>query len=330
MPEIMLYIIGVLLLAIFYLVYRSLRVLYFSKKRKPIQVRSNDVNAYLMLVFLLLFLGFFWGYSFYVDGEGLAEAASEHGERIDRLFWIATTVILIPFTALHILLFWIAFKYRNTKTRKAKYYPYNLKLEISWTIITAAVLVILITMGLTLWGDVKSPAPKEAEIVEIVGAQFVWFIRYPGEDGQLGNADYRLIDDQNHFGMNVNDPATADDFTSPRIHIPKGKPVLFQIRARDVIHSVFAPHFRLKMDAVPGMTTQFWFVPKYTTEEMRIRTGKSNFEYEIACAEICGRGHFAMKAIIVVQEPEEYDKWYEEQEPWLSQHPEYLSKSSEQ
>lgn len=321
----MFYIIGVLLLAIFYLVYRSIRILYFSKKRKPVQVRSNDVNAYLMLVFLLLFLGLFWGYSFYIDDEGLAEAASEHGEQLDRLFWIATTVILIPFTALHILLFWVAFKYRNTKTRKAKYYPYNLKLEVSWTLVTTAALIILIIMGLNLWSDIKSAPPKDAELIEIVGAQFVWFIRYPGQDGQLGNSDYRLIDAYNDVGMNVNDPASADDFVASRIYIPKGRPVVFLIRARDVIHSVFAPHFRLKMDALPGMTTQFWFIAKFTTEEMRQKTGNPDFNYEIACAEVCGRGHFAMKSIIVVQEPEEYEKWYKAQEPWLLQHPEYLS-----
>lgn len=323
MTEILFYITGVLLLIIFYLVYIALRLLYISKKRPLSQVKSNDVNAYLMLAFLLLFLGGFWGYSFYANDEGLADAASEHGERLDELFWIATTVILIPFTLLHILLFWAAFRFRQKKGHNAKYYPYNLKLEVSWTVITAGALIVLIAMGIVLWSDVKSPPPREAEVVEILGAQYVWFIRYPGADGKLGNTDYRLIDDQNNFGMNLNDPAVADDFTTPRIHIPKGKPVLFLIRSRDVIHSVFAPHFRLKMDAVPGMTTQFWFIPKYTTEEMRSKTGNPDFNYEIACAEVCGRGHFAMKTVIIVEELEDYQSWKEQQKPWLSQHPRY-------
>jgi cytochrome c oxidase subunit 2 len=110
------------------------------------------------------------------------------------------------------------------------------------------------------------------------------------------------------------------------LHIPVGKPVEFRIRARDVLHSVFAPHFRLKMDAVPGMPTRFWFVPTKTTAEMRIETGNPDFNYEIACAEVCGRAHFSMRLIVVVEEPEEYEKWKAEQEPWLSRFPTYLSK----
>ena len=114
------------------------------------------------------------------------------------------------------------------------------------------------------------------------------------------------------------------------IHLPKGKPVLLKIRARDVLHSVFLPHFRVKMDAVPGMPTQFWFVPTKTTAEMRAETGNPDFNYELACTEICGRGHFSMRLIVVVDEPAEYEQWKSEQGSFLSKNPDYISKIPEE
>lgn len=326
MYKVLTYVAGLLLLAIIFFTYRALK-LFLSRKTKGGHlgnISSNKVNAYLMLFFLVVFMVLFWGYSFYVKDEWLtSQAASDQGERVDQLFWTTTTIILIPFTLLHILLFWTAFKFRKKENKKARFYPANLKLEISWTVVTAVTLIVLIILGNILWSDLHSSPPKDAEIVDILGAQFVWFFRYPGKDGRLGETDYRLIDAENNFGINFTDKASLDDFTTPVVHIPKGRPVLFIINARDVIHSVFAPHFRLKMDAVPGMRTQFWFTPKYTTEEMREMKNDQSFNYEIACAELCGRGHFMMRAIIVVDEPDDYDRWFNQQQPWLAKHPDY-------
>ena len=102
-----------------------------------------------------------------------------------------------------------------------------------------------------------------------------------------------------------------------------------KIRARDVLHSVFLPHFRVKMDAVPGMPTSFAFTPKYTTAEMAAITGKPDFKYELACTEICGRGHYAMRFIVVVEEEDAYNKWFAEQKGWLETNPDYVSKVPE-
>ena len=154
-------------------------------------------------------------------------------------------------------------------------------------------------------------------------------VRYPGADGQLGKRDYRLIDAVNQFGMDLNDPGAFDDFNASEICIPKGQPVLLKIFSRDVIHSVFMPHFRLKMDAVPGMPTRFWFVPKYTTQEMREMTGNPEFVYELACTEICGRGHFSMRMVVKVMEPADYEAWKASQSSWLSLNPNYLDKVPE-
>jgi cytochrome c oxidase subunit 2 len=102
--------------------------------------------------------------------------------------------------------------------------------------------------------------------------------------------------------------------------------VLLKIRAKDVLHSVYLPHFRVKMDAVPGMTTQFKFKATKTTQEMRDELGNPAFNYELACAEICGQGHFSMRMEVVVDDEETFEKWKKGQEAWLKQNPDYLKK----
>jgi cytochrome c oxidase subunit 2 len=230
------------------------------------------------------------------------------------------------FILTHILLFWFSYHYQYDDNKRAAYYPYNIKLEIIWTLVPAVVLTVLVISGWKAWSDITSPAPENAHVVEIMGYQFGWEVRYPGKDNVLGDYDYRLTSGNNPMGIDFTDKNSFDDFPAGQyIVIPKGEPVLFKIRARDVLHSVFAPHMRLKMDAVPGMPTRFWFVPTKTTEEMRAETGDDEFEYEVACTEVCGRGHFSMRKVIRVVEPEEYRKWYSEQEPFIKQNPALIS-----
>jgi cytochrome c oxidase subunit 2 len=154
-----------------------------------------------------------------------------------------------------------------------------------------------------------------------MGYQFAWEIRYPGKDNILGDFDYRLINASNSRGVDFSDQNSRDDFPSQTVVFPKGEPVVFKIRARDVLHSVFAPHMRLKMDAVPGMPTRFWFIPTKTTAEMRVELGDEEFEYEIACTEVCGSGHFSMRRVITVVEPDEYRKWFSEQKTFVDSNP---------
>ena len=189
----------------------------------------------------------------------------------------------------------------------------------------AIALAVLVFYGLIVWNKVMAPAPENAEEIEVMGYQFAWRARYPGNDKLLGAYDYRLIDDVsgNSFGVDFTDRNAHDDFMPRELHLPKGRPVEIKIRARDVLHSFYLPHFRVKMDAVPGMPTRFSFTPTKTTEEMRAETGNPDFDYELACAEICGQGHFSMRLLVVVHEADEYDKWYKEQKPWLSQNPDF-------
>ena len=163
-----------------------------------------------------------------------------------------------------------------------------------------------------------------------MGKQFGWQVRYGGVDNEkLGNYSYKLISDAegNEFGLDFSDENSFDDFTSnTEMHIPKGKPVLLKIRARDVLHSVFIPHMCVKMDAVPGMPTKFWFVADKSTADMRAEYGNPDFNYEIACTEVCGRSHFAMKLKLIVDEPADYEKWKKEQKSLLASKPEFMDK----
>ncbi|MCV9387665.1 cytochrome c oxidase subunit II [Reichenbachiella ulvae] len=288
--------------------------------------KSNKINAALFLVFLVLGIVLFFGYSYTQFDRYTVPVASEHGEVTFQIFWWTTGVTVAAFILTHILLFWFAYRYQYKSDSTANFYPHNDKLELIWTVIPAFVLALLIFSGFRAWDKITDQAPDNAEVVEIMGYQYAWASRYPGPDGKLGPYDYKLIDFENQMGVDFTNQFAKDDFIPREIHIPKGKPVLFKIRARDVIHSVYVPHFRLQMNAVPGLPTQFWFVPTKTTAEMAEETGNPDFTYELVCNKICGKGHFAMRSTIVVDEPADYEVWKASQKSWLSKNPEYLSK----
>ncbi|GHA73170.1 cytochrome c oxidase subunit II [Pontibacter akesuensis] len=286
---------------------------------------SNRVNGTLMILFLVLGgAGFIWSFIAYWD-EMNPPLASVHGEWTDSLFWTTMIIIGVVFVITQILLFWYSYQYQHKDDKRAYYYPHNNKLEIIWTMIPAVVMALLVFGGWKTWTNITSASPEESIVVEVMGKQFNWMVRYPGADGELGVAKTPLITAVNEFGIDFSDPNAQDDFMPREIHVPKGKPVLLKIRARDVIHSVYMPHFRLKMDAVPGMPTKFWFVPTKTTYEMRNETGNPEFNYELACAEVCGRGHFAMRFVVVVDEPEEYEAWLAEQVSFAEQNPDVVA-----
>ncbi|MEO1052577.1 MAG: cytochrome c oxidase subunit II [Bacteroidota bacterium] len=295
---------------------------------KKIATGSNKVNAALFVLFFLGGFGLFFWYSFAYYDDYTLPVASEHGVVTDRLFWITTIPTGFIFVFTSALLFIFPYKYQYKEGAKAHFFPHNNKLEVIWTVVPAIVLSVLVFMGLRTWNDITSDAPDDAEVIEIMGYQFAWAVRYPGADpgDKLGSYDYQLIDASNNFGIDLTDENAYDDFSPLELHVPKGKTVLFKIRARDVLHSVFAPHFRLKMDAVPGMPTHFKFVPTKTTDEMRAELDDPEFNYEIACTEVCGRGHFSMRLLVVVDEPEDYEAWKKEQITWLKLNEDYLDK----
>jgi cytochrome c oxidase subunit 2 len=319
----------VLVLTIFYLIFRVSRLVGIAKGKDPDGVSSsNGVHGNLFMLFMIGGLVAFFWYSWAHFDEYTLPVASIHGAETDMLFWVSMAVVVAAFVIITIIMFVFTYQYKYDENRRAKFYPDNHYLELAWTIIPAIVLSLLIFTGLRSWNEITAPASAEAEVVELVGQQFAWTARYPGiKDNQLGTVNYRLIDNfGNEFGLDLSDKNSFDDFKSLELHIPAGKEILLKIRAKDVLHSVFLPHFRVKMDAVPGMPTNFKFTATKTTAQMREETGNPNFNYEMACTEVCGRGHFSMKMAVVVHTQDEFEEWKKSQEAWLKQNPTYLEK----
>jgi cytochrome c oxidase subunit 2 len=280
----------------------------------------NDLNGKLLIGFFVVGVGLaIWSY-FNFEKRMMLPIASEHGVNTDSMFWLSMGLAVLAFFVTNAFLFYFSYKYRYVAGRKATYYPVNHTLEYVWTATPAVLMAIMVFFGWKLWSDITKQEPDNAIAVEIMGKQFGWYVRYGGaDDNKLGAYNYKLIvDGKNDHGIDLSDEASFDDFTATELHIKKGQPVVLKIRARDVLHSVFLPHFRVKMDAVPGMPTKFWFTPTKSTAEMRYETGKSDFNYFITCTEICGRGHFGMKIPVFVDEEEDYKKWIASQPTWLS------------
>lgn len=289
--------------------------------------QSNKINGFLMIVFLVLgLIGVYYCHEILKD-DLLGESSSVEGEKVDSMMNITITVTGIVFLITQILLFWFAYRYQEKENRKVFFFAHNNTMEVIWTVVPAIVLSILVVIGLRNWFIFTGDAPKNALLVEVTGRQFGWIYRYPGKDNEFGKKYFRNIDpSSNSLGlvwadnkaMNQKaDPATYDDVVMEQtMYVVKDRPVKLIIGSRDVIHDVGLPHFRLKMDAVPGIPTTLWFTPKFTTAEMKERSGNSNFQYEIACDQICGNGHYSMKGVIEVVTQQEFDLWLAKQKPY--------------
>lgn len=278
---------------------------------------SNRINGFLLLAFLVAGLFGVWWCNHTLKDRILGDAASNHGILIDRMLYITLAVTFVVFVITQVALFWFAFKYQEKEGRKAYYYPHNNFLELIWTVIPAVVLTVLVGFGLYYWYDITGEAPKDAHVVEVTGSQFKWEFRYPGADGKLGTKYYKEINEQknNPLGQIWNDPDNRDDIVgSTNMHLVVNKPVKLVIYAKDVIHDVGLSHFRLKMDAVPGMPTNMWFTPLFTTKQMKEKYG-DDFEYEISCDQMCGKGHYSMRGTVIVESQAEYDVWRVKQTP---------------
>jgi cytochrome c oxidase subunit 2 len=210
----------------------------------------------------------------------LPENVSTYGGQIDGLFhlilWITGTI----FVVVELLLLFFLFRYRYREGRVPHYTHGSNRLEVLWTIVPAVICVVLALMSRRSWAEIKQNMPRDAMNIEVTAEQFAWNIRYPGPDGKLETAD--------------------DIVTLNQLHFPVGRAVIVTLHSKDVIHSFFLPEFRVKQDAVPGMSTRIWF------EATRVG------HWEIACAELCGLGHFRMKGFVTVETPEEFDRWLAE------------------
>lgn len=284
---------------------------------------ANDVNSATIVITGVITLLFSIVSIFFYDHLFLPESASEMGAKIDKIRNVTLAFTGIVYLITQVLLFSFVWRYRYKKERKAFFFPHNNTMELVWTVIPSIVLVILVVWGLSIWYQIFSPVPENALVIEATAQQFKWDIRYPGEDDNFGPRDLKFVKDingiPNVLGINWDAKEAQDDFMPADIVLPVNVPVKVKINSLDVLHNFYLPHFRMKMDAVPGIPTSFWFTPIYTTEEMREKTGDDKFEYELACAELCGSAHYNMRKLVRVVTQEEYDAWESEQVAYYKQ-----------
>jgi|TARA_B100000768_G_scaffold41152_1_gene40043 cytochrome c oxidase subunit 2 len=269
---------------------------------------DNNKNGIFFLLTIPLFLGFVVWQMVTWDHLLLPPASSLHGAEIDSLMKVSMTLILIVFFALTPMLFFFAYKYRGKKGNTAYFFSHNNKLEVVWTVVPTIILTALIIFGLRTWDRAMNPDLSQASIIEVYSKQFDWTARYAGDDNILGQSSYLLVKGKNTLGVDMLDEQSSDDIVTREVHLPVNKPVLLKFRSRDVIHSAFLPHFRVQMNCVPGLSTQFGFTPTKTTEEMKSQEGE-DFEYVLLCNKICGSAHFNMQMKFIVESEEDYNKW---------------------
>jgi cytochrome c oxidase subunit 2 len=207
----------------------------------------------------------------------LPEDVSTYGHEIDALFYLIYYITAVTFILVTVLMVVFLVKYREQPGRRAIYTHGNTTLEIIWTIIPAAILIVLSFMSVSTWAKVKRSVPPTDFEIQVTAKQFNWEVRYPGADGKLNTEDDVKFDND--------------------MHIPVNKVVRVHLTATDVIHSFFIPNLRFKQDAVPGRTILAWFDAT--------KPGK----YELPCAELCGFGHSGMKGWLHVHSAEDYQKW---------------------
>ncbi len=211
----------------------------------------------------------------------LPAGESSFSGEIDGIFRLILWITGVIFVLVEALLVFFLIRYRHKEGRRARYTHGNNRLEVIWTIIPAVICVVLALVSRRVWAEIKQRMPEDAMQIEVTAEQFAWNIRYPGADGKLGTPD--------------------DVVTLNQLHFPVGQKVVVSLHSKDVIHSFFLPEFRVKQDAVPGMTTKVWFDAAHVGH------------WEIACAELCGLGHYRMKGFLTADSKEDFDKWMAEQ-----------------
>jgi len=289
-----------------------------SKSDEEADEDSASING---VVFLLVgFIGMaVMAWSYFSQGHKyLPPAASKLGRTWDFLFYnVFTPPILLIFFITHITLFWFIFKYRYKKGRKAHYFSHSNKLEIIWTVVPLVTMIVFGFLTLPKWAEATAKPGPDALHIKVTGQQFKWHVAYPGDDNTFGARSIRTFGSaSNILGLDPLDNAGYDDvYSDIEIVIPKNREVSFDLTALDVLHDFYLPHFRVKMDCVPGVPTRIKIIPDKTTEEMRELTGDPNFNFEVACAELCGNGHYNMRRQLRVVEPAEFEEWIAAQKP---------------
>ena len=238
----------------------------------------------------------------------LPVVASAHGQDIDFMIYLVHILMVVLFVGWGAFFLFTLIRFNKWAHPKASYS--GLESHFSTSVEVAVVvfeIILLVGFSIPFWAKHVNAFPNRPDTIEVqvVAEQFAWNIHYPGADGIFGKANYKFYDKQsNPLGLDPNDPNGKDDFvTINQLHLPIGRPVLIYLTSKDVIHSFGLPVMRVKQDAIPGMSIQTWFTPT--------KTGN----FEIACAQLCGIGHYRMKGYLTIDTPEAFETWVSAQAP---------------
>ncbi len=250
---------------------------------------------------------------------GLPQLASANGAQIDRLMAYIHVLMAVIFVGWLTLFLFMLVRFRRKRNPHASYTGVQSHasryVEIA---VAVAEAILLIGFSIPFWHWHADAFPPESQSVQVrvVAQQFAWNIHYPGPDGVFGKSDPKFVNEQsNPLGLDPNDPAGKDDITTVnQLHLPVDEPVIVHLSSKDVIHSFMLDEFRVKQDAIPGIYIPTHFTPTVTTAEMRRRTGNPEFQYEIACAQLCGLGHYRMRGYLTIDTRADFQKWLAEKE----------------
>jgi cytochrome c oxidase subunit 2 len=236
--------------------------------------------------------------------------ASAQGAGIDNLINLVHVFMALLFVGWGIYLTYCLVKFRERPGEPSRppVAPFRLPVAIEVGIAIFEI-VLLLAVASPLWFRLTAnfPSEKEAMKIRVVAEQFAWNIHYPGRDGKFGRTRPDLVTPDNPVGLDRKDPDAADDIVSINmLHVPVRKPVIAYLSSKDVVHNFFLPVLRVKQDIVPGIETPVWF-----------EAAKTGGDFEIACAQLCGLGHFRMRGSLSLDTPEQFEAWMREEEKEL-------------
>ena len=260
---------------------------------------------------------------------GLPVGISSVSGRIDEIIVIVHYLMLVLFIGWGIFFIVSLVKFRSSKNKKANYKGveshYSSVLEATVAVIE---IVILFGFAFPIWAERVNDVPdtRDAETVRVIAQQYAWNVHYPGPDGIFGATRIDLVDEQdNPIGLDRSSEFAEDDFTTiNQLHIPVNKKIRVDLSSKDVIHNFKLPELRVSQDAIPGMVIPVHFTATSTSEEFlktavgTKREGKG-LGLEIACAQLCGLGHYRMKGYVTIHEEDDYQAWLDEQASYLEE-----------
>jgi cytochrome c oxidase subunit 2 len=232
---------------------------------------------------------------------GLPVEASQQGARIDQILVLVHWLMLAMFVGWMIFFVYVLVRFRRGAHPRASYEgtsgTWARGAEVA---VVAAEVILLVFFSIPTWSARVDafPAEQQATVVRVVAEQFIWNIQYAGADRTFGRTRLDLVSADNPLGLDITDPAAKDDvWTQNQLHLPVGRPVIVHLSSKDVIHSFGLPQMRVKQDAIPGIEQRLWFTP--------VKTG----EWEIACSQLCGLGHYRMRGFYTIQTQADFDAW---------------------